>query len=765
MADESTETTTDTDPTRVWHKTACVLCSLNCGLEVRLDGRSITRVRGNKAHVSSKGYTCEKGLRVDWYQNSAGRLTSPLKRLDDGSFMEVDWDTAIAEVSAALRGVAERHGADKVLYYGGGGQGNHLGGTYATATRAAYGIERRSNALAQEKTGEAWVEGRMFRAHTHGEFAEAEVSVFLGKNPWHSHGFPETRRVLKGIAADDSRSMVVIDPRRSETADLADHWLRVHPGTDAFLIAALGAVLVDEGLVDDAWLATNAVGVDETVAAFARVPIADFAARCGVPEDQVRTVARRMAAANGSIAVYEDLGIEMAPHSTLVSYLHRVVSVLLGAYGAPGGMSAHTVLAPLFSYSTAGAEPRDPATGGAIINDLVPCNEIAEGILGDHPERTRALFIESGNPVHSLAGSEAFRQAMRACELTVVIDPFLTETAREADWVLPASTQYEKAETTFFAGGFPTNHAHVRGPILEPLEGTLSEPEIHRRLVRATGILDDVDLTPLHEAAGEGLEAYGAAFMGLAADHPEVASVGAVVLFETLGPALPEGMAGAASLWFMAHQVALRHPDAVRAAGHEGDGPALGDALFTAMVTSPDGVAFTRHDHGDSFDLLGTPDQKVHLAIPELLEELDRLAEAPTSYTSAEFPFVLAAGERRSFTANTVVRDPEWRKKDREGALRLSPADAASLGVETGGRIRITTPGGTAVAVASVDDTVMDGHVTLPNGMGLAYAPAGGEPELVGVAPNELTSTDWRDPIAGTPWHKHVPARLEAVAP
>ncbi|MDP6965634.1 MAG: hypothetical protein QGI12_06890, partial [Acidimicrobiales bacterium] len=99
MADESTETTTDTDPTRVWHKTACVLCSLNCGLEVRLDGRSITRVRGNKAHVSSKGYTCEKGLRVDWYQNSAGRLTSPLKRLDDGSFMEVDWDTAIAEVS------------------------------------------------------------------------------------------------------------------------------------------------------------------------------------------------------------------------------------------------------------------------------------------------------------------------------------------------------------------------------------------------------------------------------------------------------------------------------------------------------------------------------------------------------------------------------------------------------------------------------------------------------------------------------------------
>ncbi len=753
------------DPTKAWHKTACVLCSANCGIEVRLDGRSITRVRGNKAHVSSKGYTCEKGLRVDYYQNAKGRVTSPLKRLDDGTFVEVDWDTAIAEVSAALRGVAERHGADKVMYYGGGGQGNHLGGAYSTATRAAYGIERRSNALAQEKTGEAWVEGHMFRAHTHGEFAEAEVAVFLGKNPWHSHGFPEARRVLKEIAADGGRALVVIDPRRSETADLADHWLRVRPGTDAFLVAALGGVLVQEGLTAESWLADNAVGVDETTAAFAAVPVAEFAERCGVDEELVRVVARRMAAANGSVAIYEDLGIEMAPHSTLVSYLHRAVSVMLGAYGALGGISAHTMLAPLFSYGATGNEPRDPVTGGLVINGLVPCNEIADGILSDHPERTRALFIESGNPVHSLAGSEAFRRAMRACELTVVIDPFLTETAREADWVLPASTQYEKPETTFFASGYPENHAHVRAPILEPLDGTLAEPEIHRRLVRATGILDDVDLSPLHEAAAEGAEAYATAFMGLAVEHPAVAAVGAIVLYETLGPTLPDGMAGAAALWFSAQQVAMRHPDQVRAAGHVGDGPALGAALFEAMVTGEDGVAFTRHEHGDSFDLLGTPDGKVHLAIPEMLDELARLGEAPTSYTSEEFPFVLAAGERRSFTANTVVRDPEWRKKDREGALRLSPADAASLGVETGGRVRITTPGGTAVAVASVDDTVMDGHVTLPNGMGLSYSPAGGEPEMVGVAPNELTSTDWRDPIAGTPWHKHVPARLEAVAP
>ncbi|MDH5289005.1 MAG: molybdopterin-dependent oxidoreductase, partial [Acidimicrobiia bacterium] len=170
-----------------WHTTACVLCSNNCGVEVRLDGRTISRVRGNKRHVGSKGYTCEKALRIDHYQNARSRLTTPLRRSPDGGYEPIDWDTAIAEVASGLRAVGERHGPETVMYYGGGGQGNHLVGAYGAALRQALGITRRSNALAQEKTGEAWVEGRLFGTHTHGHFARAEVALFLGKNPWHSH--------------------------------------------------------------------------------------------------------------------------------------------------------------------------------------------------------------------------------------------------------------------------------------------------------------------------------------------------------------------------------------------------------------------------------------------------------------------------------------------------------------------------------------------------------------------------------------------------
>ena len=751
------------DPKKTWHKTACVLCSANCGLEVRLDDRTITRVRGNKDHVASKGYTCEKGLRINYYQNNTGRITTPLKRLEDGTYMEVDWDTAIEGVTKGLKSVAEKYGADKILYYGGGGQGNHLGGAHSTATRRAFGMTRRSNALAQEKTGEAWVEGLMFGTHTHGGFHDAEVAIFLGKNPWHSHGFDEARRVLKEISNSEERSLIVIDPRRTETANLADYWLQVRPGTDAFLLAAIGAVIVTEDLTDDAWLTTNTVGAESTKSIFTTVPIADYAERCGIPEDEIRTVARRIATAD-SVSTYEDLGIEMGPNSTLISYLHRAISVLTANFGKPGALGPHTSVAPLFNYSAAGKEPTDPVTGGKIISGLVPCNEIADGFLSDHPERSRAMFIESGNPVHSLAGSEKFRQAMRAAECTVVIDVAMTETAEQADWVLPASSQYEKAEATFFAAGFPDNMFHLRPAILEPMEGTLSEPEIHSRLVQATGALDGIDFDALRNAAHEGLTSFSEAFMTAAGENKALSEYGAVVLYETLGKTLPWEKRGGAVLWFSCQMVAQKYPEQVRAAGHSGEGAELGNALFHAILDGEDGVIFSRHTHDQAFDLLTTPDQRIHLEIEEMHTALTELQNAPLGYTTEEFPYILAAGERRGFSANTIVRDPSWRKKDQEGALRIHPKDADELNIGDGERVRITTPGGQAVAIVEINETVLPGYVSLPNGYGLSYSPAGGNPEIVGVAPNELTSTEWRDPIAGTPWHKHVPAHLEAVA-
>ena len=140
-----------------WKSTACILCECNCGIEVQLggeDGRRFTRIRGDKQHPLSKGYACEKANRLDFYQNGRDRITSPLRRRPDGSFEEIDWDTAIREVAEKLAAVRDEHGGDKIFYYGGGGQGNHLPGAYSRSTLAALGSVYKSNALAQEKTGE-----------------------------------------------------------------------------------------------------------------------------------------------------------------------------------------------------------------------------------------------------------------------------------------------------------------------------------------------------------------------------------------------------------------------------------------------------------------------------------------------------------------------------------------------------------------------------------------------------------------------------------
>ena len=287
------------DPTAVWHPTACILCSINCGIEVSSTGRSISRVRGDKSHPGSQGYTCEKALRLDHYQNAADRLTTPMRRRADGTYEPVEWDTAIAEIAARLAAVRDEHGGASIFYYGGGGQGNHLGGGYGRSLRAAVGSVYTASALSQEKTGEFWVDGQLFgrpKCHTTGDYEHAEVAVFVGKNPWQSHGFPRARVILKEIAKDPTRALIVIDPRRTESAELADYHLQVRPGTDAWCLGgAPRGPRRRAARPTTSFLADHTVGLDELSESLAIVDVARWCAIAGVDEADVRAVARRIA--------------------------------------------------------------------------------------------------------------------------------------------------------------------------------------------------------------------------------------------------------------------------------------------------------------------------------------------------------------------------------------------------------------------------------------------------------------------------------------
>jgi formate dehydrogenase len=557
--------------------------------------------------------------------------------------------------------------------------------------------------------------------------------------------------------------MIVIDPRRSETAELADIHLQVKPGTDAFCLAAVVATLVQEDLVHSAWVADHVSGLDEIRDEFVAISVGDFAARCGVPEPLIRESARRIAAAD-SVSVFEDLGIQMNRHSTLNSWLEKLVWVLTGNFGKPGAQYMATSLVSLVRGDGPKGAPGkvSPVVGAKIISGLVPCNVIPDEILTDHPARYRAMLVESGNPAHSLADSQRMREALGALELLVVIDVALTETARLADYVLPAPKQYEKWEATFFNFDFPHNVFHLRRPVLAAPDGPLPEPEIHARLVEALGAVTAEDLAPIQAAAAIGRAEFAAAFFEATANNPALGALAPVVLYRTLGPTLPDGAASAAILWGAAHRCALGFEASVRRAGFSGAGLELGEALFEAILGSPHGVSFSLDNWDDVWPRVATDDGRINVHIPELLDELRGLLAEP-EITSVAYPMVLSAGERRSFTANTIIRDGAWRKRDADGALRISTADADRLGLVTGGAARVVTQRGAAVVTVEVSEMMQDGHVSLPNGMGLDEDHADG-PRRSGVAPNELTSNLDRDWIAGTPWHKSVAARVEPVA-
>jgi formate dehydrogenase len=454
--------------------------------------------------------------------------------------------------------------------------------------------------------------------------------------------------------------------------------------------------------------------------------------------------------------VFEDLGIQQAPNSTLCSYLNKLLWILTGSFAKRGGQHLHSSFGPLFRHVP--SVGRTPVTGAPVIGGLVPSNVVPQEILTDHPDRFRAMIVESSNPAHSLADSAACHAAFESLELMVVIDVAMTETARLAHYVLPAASQYEKPEATFFNFEFPHNTFHLRRRLMEPLEGTLPEPEIWARLMRALGVVDEAELAPLRDAAKDGLDAYAEAFLTAVGANPLFGKVLPFVLYETLGPTLPDGLEGAAALWGLAQKAAMTYPGAVRRAGH-----ADGNALFEAILTSGSAVTFTAHEYEDDWQLLSHADHKIALHMPEMLAEIGALADARQALTTPDFPIVLSAGERRAYTANDIFRDPTWRKRDTDGALRISVEDAQALGLTEGGRARITTAAGSAEASVEVSEVMLPGHASLPNGFGLDFTDVDGLAHLPGVAPNSLTSTDWRDAYAGTPWHKHVPARIEAM--
>lgn len=269
------------------------------------------------------------------------------------------------------------------------------------------------------------------------------------------------------------------------------------------------------------------------------------------------------------------------------------------------------------------------------------------------------------------------------------------------------------------------------------------------------------ELDELKAAAAKGLTEFTETIWPLLNDS-KISAYLNYVLYRTLGPTLPNNAADAASLWGFCQRLADQFPKMIQAAGHKGEGPALGNDLFSAILNGDSGVIILKGKIGDATQWR-RPDKKVNLLVGEMSDALDELSDYKVQERPDDFPLLLCAGERRSYTANTIIRDPQWRKSNNPISLSINPVDAQKLHIKDAEIARLVTKRGQAEVQVELDERLQTGTISLPNGQGLFYPDSAGNNQITGVYLNELTDIHDRDPFVGTPWHKHVAAHLEPI--
>ena len=759
-------------------QTVCVLCSHNCGLRVDVKGGIITAVRPDKENVITHGYICNKSVTIGQYVDHAQRVEAPLKRQPDGSFKKIDWDTAITEVVERLKNIREQYAPSSIGLAGAGGQGNHLDGPFVLRLLSALGSKRFFNSWAQEKTQHSLVSQWLFDSpptvFVHPDTAHTRFHMVIGSNPRISNRGHNANQTYRDMARSADVTLVVIDPRETETTRQADEHVRLQPGTDVWFLSGLIAHIIQTpGLSDDEFLLANTNGLDAFKAEFSEVDVNQMSERCRVPVEQLRWVAKGYATAE-SASLLHDLGAEQIPFSTVIAYLLQVLAVVTGNIGRDGGSIFSATMKPPVLHPRRHAPPERALASGiqAIasqgIMGMFSPTLIPEEILADHPDRLRALIVEGANPWLSFSDTNVWREARKKLDLLVVVDPAMTETALQADYVLPVPTGYEKWEWSDFVKGYPAIKTQVRPPVVAPRGDVLPEPEIHVRLMEKLGFVPEPSAA-LKECARKALTPEGAGdFITLAREEANKNS--AVELcwtYRLVGPLLPAP--GLVAIWQLCFVHAQMRRDAVLATLGEGwkqaDHYTLGCEIWRRIIESPGGVEIARLNRQLNLEQhIGWEDKKIRLLPEGIVDELRRaLRSRPVS--DPEYPVRLAAGLRTRWTANTIQREPGWRKgKEAACSLHLSPADAYRLSLGEGNLARVSTRAGSVALAVEIDKRVADGNAWIPNGFGM-WKP-GTDPksaELDGVNVNELTDVTDRDPITGCPHHKSIDCRIEAV--
>jgi len=739
-----------------WKKTNCVLCVNSCGLEALVENNQITKVRPDKANPRSEGYVCRKGLNIIHHHHHADRLMHPLKKVGD-TFQKISWDRAIDEIAEKLSAIVNTNGPRAFAIMGLTGKGCDFRGVFGKGVLNGLGSQYHYRALAQELTGKFWADGRSFGRqylHTAPDMKETDMLLIVGWNPMMSQHTPQARRVLTKMGKNPEKLLVVIDPRLSETAKIADIHLPIRPGTDALLYCSMISIILNEGWHNQDYLDRHVSGFEAIRPWFAEFDARAAIEVCELDYNQVRDVCELFATRKSSFR--SDLGILLTRHSTLNSYLENVLLSVCGRIGfKSGNVFPGSLLGP-----GAHSDERDPqtwrtvATNYPAICGVFPPNVMPEEIMVDSPDRLRAVIVNGANPLRSFADTTAYEEAFNQLDLLVTMDIAMTETAVLSHYILPACSGYETWEGSM-AGSHPKVFFQMRQPVVEPEGERMDSGEIFSKLADRLGLIPEIPESLQETAAYGDRIQFAAVLKDFLQSNPEARSKLPFILSKTLGQT--EGSGNLALLWGMLQNLP---PSSLENAQRLGlaPGPDFGDKLYQTILEHPEGLWVGQVDTENNLKDLSTEDGRINLAVPEMIEwvrEIDPEAEAVNLRADETFPLILRAGRHMDMNMNTMMRDPAWNRGKKACTLLMHPEDAEKLSLKDAQMVKVFTEAGEEKIELQVTKTTRPGLVFMPHGFGLVF-----QGETYGANVNRITKNTHRDRLAGTPLHSYVPCRV-----
>jgi formate dehydrogenase len=675
-------------------------------MEVVTEDNRVVKINGDKNHPLSKGYLCIKGKAMAEYQSDELRVTSPYQKVN-GEWKQIGWKEAYRKITARLKHIIEKHGPrSTAMYFGGGIPLSSAAPGAAASFLKGMGSDRFYNVLTLEFTNRYLafqkMYGKQFRV-SQADIPKTDCLLIFGHNPLVSLDHPGIKEEIRGLSKRGAK-MIVVDPRLTETAKVADTHIQIEPGKDLFLLEGMIHHIMAKKMYDAEFLEKHTVN-SEFFHQHAFLTPEEAGKLCGVPAESIIQIAEDFAKAKTASAICK-LGVNVSPNSTVTYWLVEVLNSLTGNVDREGSLIFNPGIIDLdqkLALALGEELPTSYFGKHPYLTGAFPASELSREILMDNKDKVRALFVSGGDPSIVFPNSTRTQDAMRDLVLLVSVDYYMNETAQEADFFLPTTHFLEQEDLfTMFPEHQPYPFGFYAPKIVEPPENVKTQWDIYAELCEAMGIPFLVgDLikmfAPSPDEAGPTVENYFKLLMAI-----------------------------------------------------------LGKANFDELKSAPHGFKVDDIRFGEFLEKVG----KIDVAPQEFVDAL-KAVNVPITATE-EYPLTLISNERIIQTKTTSLRGvPMLTSKVPENYARIHPEDAYVLDIADGENIQLETKNGSVVVRAKIDHNIRKGVVSILPGLGMVlFHPEKGKKIMAGANANLLTDDENLDPLSGMPVYNAIPCRI-----